>query len=137
MYDILIPLSDFRDPFKCNGLVTEGLWLDASVDSQVQKPLQNWQPPGYMLRKYTKKDISTCFNSRRIVLARDSTIRQIYWAIATKLDLEATKEQIGLVEKHSDQSLSIEDVHLFFIWDPYLNSTKLQKELLSYRESPP
>ena len=88
-----------------------------------------------MLHKYNKQDISTCFSSRRIVLAGDSTIRQIYWAIATKLDPKATKAQIRAAEKHSDQSLSVENVDLVFIWDPYLNSTALHKELLSYRET--
>ena len=135
MFGVLILVSDSQDPFKCTALITDGHWLDASVDSEIQRPLQNWQPPGCMLHKYNKKDISACFSSRKIVLAGDSTIRQVYWAMATKLDPKATKERIGLAEKHSDQSLNIENINLVFIWDPYLNSTKLHKELLSYRES--
>jgi len=86
-----------------------------------------------MLHRYNSKDVSTCFNSRRIVLVGDSTIRQIYWAIAKKLDAKAAKEGLQVAGKHIDLRFQSSNVDLMFIWDPYLNSTKLRDELTLYR----
>jgi hypothetical protein len=124
---------DSEDPNKCNALANEGRWLDPPDSPSLQQPLQNWQPPGCMLHQYNSKDLSTCFSSKRIVLLGDSTIRQIYWAIAKKFDAKAAKEGLRKTAKHVDLYFQSKDVDLVFVWDPYLNSTSLHEELNSYR----
>ena len=88
-----------------------------------------------MLHKYAAKDISDCLKSRRIVLVGDSTIRQIFWAFAKKLDPKGAEEDLAKAEKHSDVNLQKFGLELEFIWDPYLNSTKLYHELTVQRDS--
>jgi len=87
-----------------------------------------------MLHRYNSKDISTCFNSRRIVLVGDSTIRQIYWAIARKIDAKAAKEGLRIAATHVDLRFQSNNIDLIFLWDPHLNSTRLQEELKSYEK---
>ena len=87
-----------------------------------------------MLHKYAAKDISDCLQSQRIVLVGDSTIRQIFWAIAKKLDPKGAEEDLTKTEKHSDVNLRKSGIGLEFIWDPYLNSTKLHHELTIRRD---
>ena len=110
----------------------EGRWLDVH-DSLSTPTFQNWQPPGCMLHHYNSKDISTCFQSRKIVLAGDSTIRQIFWAIAKKLDLDSVTDTMTDGRQHADLSLKKKNVDLHFIWDPFLNTTRLHHELLLYQ----
>ena len=126
---------DSYDPYKCNALKNEGHWLDPSDNVPFQEYLQNWQPPGCMLHRYNSKDVSTCFNSRKVVLVGDSTVRQIYWAIARKLDAKAAREALQVAGKHVDLVFQSHNVDIIFVWDPYLNSTKLHEELVSYRGS--
>ncbi|MCJ1475565.1 hypothetical protein MMC13_004228 [Lambiella insularis] len=116
-------------------LLNEGHWLDAPHDSGTSSStsFQNWQPPGCMLHRYNGKDISACFQSRRVVLVGDSTIRQIYWAIAKKLDLSSGNENSIEGREHSDLQMNENNVALQFVWDPFLNSTRLYDELTSYQ----
>lgn len=84
-----------------------------------------------MLHHYTSKDISACLHSRRIVLIGDSTIRQIFWAIAKKLDEEGARLKQASSEKHSDMVFDGGGVGLDFFWDPFLNSTRLHPKLIN------
>ncbi|MCJ1436565.1 hypothetical protein MMC27_005945 [Xylographa pallens] len=121
------------DPHKCKALMHEGRWLDAPNGGLSNHTFQNWQPPGCMGHHYNSKDISTCFQSRRIVLAGDSTIRQVFWAIAKKLDLDSITETLTEGRQHADLSINKKNVDLHFIWDPFLNTTRLHHELLLYQ----
>ncbi|MCJ1285834.1 hypothetical protein MMC26_005175 [Xylographa opegraphella] len=124
---------DSEDPYKCKALMREGRWLDIPNDRHSNTTFQNWQPPGCMLHHYNNKDISTCFQSRRIVLAGDSTIRQVFWAIAKKLDPDSVTQALTEGRQHADLSLNKNNVDLHFIWDPFLNTTRLHHELLLYQ----
>ena len=87
-----------------------------------------------MLREYTAKEISTCLKSKKIVLAGDSTIRQIYWAIAKKLNATGAEEDLTVAEKHGDLTFQSADVELHFLWDPFMNTTLLHSELTAFEE---
>lgn len=125
---------DVDDPYKCKALLNRGQWLDLSSWPSNQRPLRNWQPPGCMLHDYNAKDISTCLKSKRVVLVGDSTIRQIYWAIAKKLDATGAEKDLAVAEKHGDLRFQSADVELHFLWDPFMNSTSLHLELTAFKE---
>lgn len=88
-----------------------------------------------MLHEYNTKEISTCLKSRKIVYAGDSTIRQIFWATARKLDAKGADQARHYAEKHEDVTFSRADVTLEFIWDPFLNSSTLHQHLAARRDS--
>jgi len=88
-----------------------------------------------MLHDYNAKDISTCLKSRKVVYAGDSTIRQIFWATARKLDAKGADEARYYAEKHEDVTFSRADVTLEFVWDPFLNTSNLHQQLAVYRDA--
>ena len=69
------------------------------------------------------------------MLVGDSTVRQIYWAIARKLDAEIAEYQANATGQHMNLSLERHSVNLQFIWDPFLNSTSLENEVFAYNRS--
>jgi hypothetical protein len=75
-----------------------------------------------------------CLNKKRIVLAGDSIVRQIYWAIAKKLDAKAAIDKENIAAKHEGMGFKSRSVEISFLWDPYLNTTELHDELYSYEE---
>ena len=85
------------------------------------------------MHHYNSKDISTCFPSRRIVLAGDSTIRQVFWAIARRLDPDSATKTLTEGRQHADLRLNKRNVDLHFIWDPFLNTSRLYHELLLHQ----
>ena len=83
-----------------------------------------------MLHKYSAKDLRQCIGERKVVFIGDSQVRQIFWTVATKLDRQNAEDESKKADKHSDQLIKGSDnLQLEFIWDPYLNSTKLISEL--------
>lgn len=78
-----------------------------------------------MIHSYTPTDVKNCLSSRRVVFAGDSTIRQVFWATAKKLD--PTIETKG--EKHTDITVERDGVKLQFYWDPFLNETAAVTDL--------
>ncbi|TVY22590.1 putative O-acetyltransferase [Lachnellula hyalina] len=131
---------DVSDPFKCGALLNKGQWLDPGPRWTSRNPFQNWQPPGCIMHEYMKKDIQDCFHKRRLVFVGDSTTRQIFCAVAKKMDQERAEEEIsGLLDsnaKHTDLEFVSGGVSVQFIWDPWLNSTGLDQELKKYRAEP-
>ena len=85
------------------------------------------------MHEYNAEDIVACIGSRNVVLIGDSTIRDTFWAIAGKLNPKAASETEIEALKHQNQNFTEAGVNVRFIWDPFLNSTSLQKELDSYR----
>ncbi|KAK5148795.1 hypothetical protein LTR04_000497 [Oleoguttula sp. CCFEE 6159] len=85
-----------------------------------------------MLHDYNGHDVETCSQGREIAFIGDSNIRQIFWATARKLDyLNAVREQrLAESNKHADLGFPPGAEVLKFIWDPYLNGSSLQQELL-------
>lgn len=91
--------------------------------------------------EYKKKDIQQCFQTRRLVFIGDSTTRQIYWAVARKMDPKKAgkgmAEMQDLDGKHSDLLFESGGVKLQFVWDPWLNSTALEQELKTFNAYAP
>lgn len=70
-----------------------------------------------------------------MVFIGDSTIRSIFWATAKKLDKKAEDEEKRITEQHMDLNFTRAHVTVEFIWDPFLNSSKLHQHLASHRNS--
>lgn len=128
--------SDVADPFKCSALLNKGEWLDPGPRWGSRNPFQNWQPPGCIMHEYKKQDIQECFHGRRLVFIGDSTTRQIFWAVAKKMDQEKAEEEIADMldhdGKHEDLAFESSGVSVQFVWDPWLNSTGLDRELQKF-----
>jgi hypothetical protein len=92
------------------------------------------------MHEYKKEDIEECFRQRRIVFIGDSTTRQVFWAVAKKMDQERAEEEIAemldMDKKHKDLEFTTGGVTVQFIWDPFLNSTGLDRELKKFRPDP-
>ncbi|KAL8656723.1 MAG: hypothetical protein Q9210_000064 [Variospora velana] len=123
---------DVHDPFKCQAVLSRGHWLDPPAQTHSTLPFQQWQPPGCILHEYARKDIRTCLQGQRIVFIGDSTTRQLFWATAKKLNATAADEEMRAAGKHENLMFNEGDVAVDFIWDPFLNSSSLRHELLSY-----
>ncbi|KAI0481562.1 10 TM acyl transferase domain found in Cas1p-domain-containing protein [Xylaria cf. heliscus] len=130
-------ISGQDDPNKCRALLTDGTWAPA-VNSR--QDAQKWEPNGCRMVEYSADAIHDCLTGRKFVLAGDSTIRQIFWAAARKLDPKLAaaelKEVVAADEKHQDLSFNAEGVRLEFIWDPWLNSTVLRDTLEAFHTLP-
>ncbi|KAG0652228.1 putative O-acetyltransferase CAS1 [Hyphodiscus hymeniophilus] len=129
--------QDISDPYKCGALLNKGQWLDPGPRWSSRTPFQNWQPPGCIMHEYKKEDIQECFGKRRIVFIGDSTTRQVFWAVAKKMDQARAEgeitEMLDMDEKHHDLDFTSAGVTVQFIWDPFLNSTGLKRELKDFR----
>lgn len=132
---ICLPANLDDDPYRCGALMNGGRWLDPPGLTQLPLSFNNWQPPGCMMHEYNLEDISTCLESRRIVLIGDSAIRNIFWATARKLDPKAADEEMYRAEKHVDLNFSRAGVAVEFFWDPFLNSSNLQQHLAFHRDA--
>ncbi|KAK2630188.1 hypothetical protein QTJ16_001008 [Diplocarpon rosae] len=132
---------DVSDPFKCSALQNKGDWLDPGSRWNFRDHYKVWQPPGCMMHEYTTKDIQECFSTRRLVFIGDSTTRQIFWAVAKKMDQQRAEkditEMLDLDEKHTDVDFESGGIKVQFIWDPWLNSTALMDELKTFRAYAP
>lgn len=84
------------------------------------------------MHNYNGQEIQNCLGGQRIVYIGDSTTRQLFWATAKKLNASAADEEMREVGKHEDLAFEENDVTIDFIWDPFLNSSSLRQELLSY-----
>ncbi|CAG8980395.1 hypothetical protein HYALB_00003959 [Hymenoscyphus albidus] len=131
------PSSDVSDPFKCSALLNKGQWLDTGPKWKARGFFENWQPPGCIMHEYQNQDIQDCFRDRNIVFVGDSTTRQVFWAVAQKLDGgRATREMEELIQdknKHRDIQFTHGRVTVKFTWDPWLNSTGLMQELKNFK----
>ena len=121
-----------EDPFKCECLLRRGHWLDPPNTKHAG--LQNWQPPRCMLYGYKSKDMSTCL--KRAVFIGDSIVRQVFWATAKKLDLRSAETEFSTAKGHKDVAFSANGVTLDFVWDPFLNSSRLDDELRDTFKNP-
>ncbi|KAI0024948.1 Cas1p-domain-containing protein [Xylariomycetidae sp. FL0641] len=124
-----------HDPSGCQALLTDGAWSPPSSSRA-----QEWEPSGCRMVEYSSDDVHDCLTGQKVVLAGDSTIRQLYWAAARKLDPvraeAAATDAVATAEKHESLSFEAVGVRLEFLWDPWLNSTTLHNVLKSFRVSP-
>lgn len=87
------------------------------------------------MHDYDADDIIGCLGSRKIAFVGDSRIRDMFWALAKRLDYTAATEMEGLAQKHQSQTFGHADIMVDFVWDPYLNSTQLRNQLAAYQNS--
>ncbi|ORY69511.1 10 TM acyl transferase domain found in Cas1p-domain-containing protein [Pseudomassariella vexata] len=125
------------DPYGCRALLNDGSWPPADSNSHLYREFERWEPSGCRMREFSRDDFRDCLTGRRVVFAGDSTVRQVYWAAAARLDHVkaglAVLDVFSTGAKQQDLSLEAEGVKLEFIWDPWLNSTKLATELTRFR----
>lgn len=85
------------------------------------------------MHEYSRDQFRDCVGGRRLVFAGDSTTRQVFWAAAQRLDhKKAEVEYLDLFVSDNPQrdiSFEAEGVQLQFVWDPWLNSTRLFTQL--------
>lgn len=81
------------------------------------------------MHNYQKGELELCLQHRRIVYIGDSTVRQIFWATARKLDLARADKEDEVAEKHTNLIFGNSAVTIEFYWDPYLNSSSLHRHL--------
>ncbi|RYP32250.1 hypothetical protein DL767_005301 [Monosporascus sp. MG133] len=123
-----------NDPNRCRTLLNDGKWYTYRSNDSVGL-LQQWEPSGCRMLKYTGEDIRDCLAGDRVVFVRDSTTRQIFRATAEKLRDINTEGDIGDavdLGAHEDIWVEAAGVRLDFLWDPWLNSTALRDELAKY-----
>ncbi|KAH9884611.1 10 TM acyl transferase domain found in Cas1p-domain-containing protein [Xylariomycetidae sp. FL2044] len=119
------------DPYRCRALLHNGTWSPAELGKA-----KRWEPTGCLMAHFSKKNMRQCVSGQTLVFAGDSTIRQIFWAAAKRLDPIGAKERLDELwkngQQHDDYLFKYHDVDLQFIWDPWLNSTSLQAELKGF-----
>ncbi|KAK6067298.1 Cas1p-like protein [Seiridium cupressi] len=125
-----------HDPYHCRALVSDGAWPSQPTEDPDQD-FAKWEPHSCRMIEYSRDSFHSCLGGRRVIFAGDSTVRQIYWAAATRLDHE--KAHVALLDvvvddsQHSNLLFEAEGVKLEFIWDPWLNSSHLHRELTRFR----
>lgn len=126
-----------NDPYHCRTLLSDGVWAPHAGPRDPEQDFAQWQPHNCRMLEYSRGQFHDCLGGRKVVFAGDSTMRQVYWAAATRLD--HMKAHVALLDviiddsKHDNLYFEAEGVKLEFIWDPWLNSTYLHDELLKFR----
>ncbi|KAI1393558.1 Cas1p-domain-containing protein [Hypoxylon trugodes] len=121
------------DPYGCQALLHDGQWSPLSELSA-----EIWEPKDCLMEKYSQETVRDCLTHRKVILAGDSTIRQLFWAFAKSIDpIHAKSEMLDIVlrstkGKHTDLSFKDNDVDIEYIWDPWLNTTTLNNTLHSF-----
>ncbi|EPS41329.1 hypothetical protein H072_4851 [Dactylellina haptotyla CBS 200.50] len=132
--------EDSRDPYKCAAITNEGRWLESS--DLKMPPLEHWQPRGCAMHTYTARDIVSCLPDRRILFVGDQSIKSIYFATLDKLSnrtMDHSKtpwerdERITSLGKTTGKDKPMPNLTVEFLWDPYLNSTRLEEELKPWK----
>ena len=102
----------------------KGEWVNTTNGS-----LRSWQVPRCIFHNYyTLSDITACLAMRDVVFLGDSTTREVFLAMARKLEKNA-EQQIDLSNRHQDLKFGASNITLRFVWDPFMNSTLFQQWL--------
>lgn len=140
VYSQLLPahttytFADKADLFKCSTLLHDGQWLDSPDRNPERNPFQNWQVPGCLLHDYTTAEIADCNEDGQVLFVGDTTVRQVFWAAAKKLDSLWVSDRQQELDNHEDLHLERDGARLSFLWDPFLNGTGFRGELKAYME---
>jgi hypothetical protein len=76
-----------------------------------------------MLFTYDDSDVENCLANRTLTFLGDSTARQLFWAVARKLDHQRARNASLTTNKHANQTFSGERAVVQFVWDPFLNES--------------
>ncbi|KAK5950186.1 hypothetical protein OHC33_008901 [Knufia fluminis] len=117
---------------RCFDLLRGGRWSFASGSSSKTQ----WQPYGSMLNHYDEELTSQCLENQTLYFIGDSTVRQVFWAAAAKLDGDNAWRASSEAGKHENLSYQSKNVSLSFLWDPYINTTEATAILDLRREDP-
>jgi N-acetylneuraminate 9-O-acetyltransferase len=93
------------------------------------------------MHEFSRDDMQACLFRRRMVFVGDSTLRQLFWAAAARLDrTRADQAKVNFFisdDKQRNLSFEAEGVTLDFIFDPWLNSSSLVGQLARFRQRSP
>ncbi|KAI0902179.1 Cas1p-domain-containing protein [Annulohypoxylon nitens] len=121
------------DPYRCQALLNDGAWSPVASDGS-----KKWEPKNCRMVEYPS--VRACLADRKVVFAGDSTIRQVFWAVAQRFEPERVKIAVGnsssTGQRHKDLSFEADGVKFDFIWDPWLNSSKLERTLRNFHALP-
>ncbi|CAG8589052.1 5883_t:CDS:2, partial [Acaulospora morrowiae] len=73
------------------------------------------------MRKYQLRDIVTCLSNRRVLFVGDSVVRTLFYTLVKKVNPDVNTTN----NAHSNLHISASDINFEFIWDPYLNSSRV------------
>lgn len=88
------------------------------------------------MRNYNHDAVTSCLgpgNGNDAVFIGDSTVREVFWAMARKLNPVAAEAESVKAEKHGDIQFHDGATTLSFIWDPFLRSNDLTRYLEASR----
>ncbi|KAH8673972.1 10 TM acyl transferase domain found in Cas1p-domain-containing protein [Xylariales sp. PMI_506] len=126
-----------RNNAHCEELLSDGRWSSSNIQGSLSGGFEKWEPFGCRMVRFSREEFRNCLGGRRVVFVGDSTVRQVYWAAATRLDPErahaAILDLFADNSKHQNIHFEAERVELDFIWDPWLNSSQLTSELERFR----
>ncbi|CAK7263709.1 hypothetical protein SEPCBS119000_000620 [Sporothrix epigloea] len=150
---LLQAISNQTDPYRCTALVQHGAWPPYSPpkvnpaayyerlgtlerqhrEPAPARPFEEWEPAGCRMHEYSQEDISVCLGGKRVLFVGDSAMRVLFLAALRRLDPKAAKVLLHttFTKPNPRHDLTIESntVQLQFLWDPWLNSTKLEEEM--------
>lgn len=106
----------------------QGQW-SSTLFHQTHPP--NWIPQGCILHTYAAADTQNCLQTRHLVFLGDSTAREVFWAMARKLNATRVRELNTIFGKHQDITFRSGIVSLKFLWDPFLNATNFIDQINS------
>lgn len=112
--------------------MNNGRW-SATLFHQTHPP--TWIPQGCILHTYAAADTQNCLQTRHLVFLGDSTAREVFWAMARKLNDTRVRELSTIVGKHQDITFRSGMVSLKFLWDPFLNATNFIDQINSPERS--
>ena len=111
--------------------MTKGQWL-YDCRSRDNSSFRAWEIPGCLTHRYRPSDVSACLKGTRILVVGDSTSRDVFLALARKLDPHA-EQGMNLLQRHQDIWFEAAGVQLEFTWDPFLNSSGLVEKLDGFK----
>lgn len=76
--------------------------------------------------------MASCNEDGQVLFVGDTTVRQVFWAAARKLDSSWVFDRQQQLDAHEDLHLEVAGARLSFLWDPWLNSTAFRGELKAY-----
>ncbi|KAI1096525.1 Cas1p-domain-containing protein [Rostrohypoxylon terebratum] len=121
------------DPYRCQALLNDGAWSPVAPDGS-----KKWEPKNCRMVEYSS--VRACLADRNVVFVGDSTIRQVFRAAVQRFKPERVKIANGnssnTGRQHRDLSFEAGGVKFDFIWDPWLNSSKLEKVLSNFHSLP-
>nr|POE49310.1 putative o-acetyltransferase cas1 [Quercus suber] len=110
---------DSQDPNKCTALKNNGVWYGDHT----------WISQGCDSLDYRKDDIKACVGKTvgKIVFAGDMHMQETYLAMAHR-----TNSRFKSIPARHDHKISVGNIYLEYLWDPYLNSSQLHSYAEAY-----